>query len=274
MKQLPILFSTPMVQAILKGTKTETRRATGKIKIINENPDNWNLNHFTSDRSHLIAVFFNKAADTYLQVKSPYGFAGDVLWVRETHKFLGEDFEGDIIIKYKDGGVISVTPEMDREDYWNDRLEKLLDVMAKKDKVVADEENEMFTWKAKDIPWTLSIHMPKDAARIWLKITNVTVERLLDITKEAAKSEGVESEFDDFFADDRYTDYLNNSKRVYALPETSFLSLWQSINGQESQYKNPWVWVIQFERIEKPEICYKSNQPCIHNCEGLCKESC
>lgn len=250
-KQLPILFSTPMVEAILKGTKTETRRAIGKIKKVNENPDNWNLNHFTSDKQgNLMAVFFNKAADTYIQVKSPYGFTGDVLWVRETYKFLGEDFEDDIIIKYKDGGAASVTPEMDREDYWNDRLEKLLDVMAKKDKVIANEENEMFTWKSEDVPWSPSIHMPKDAARIWLKITNVTVERLFDITPEAAKNEGVECINENTPCFKGYLDYYDFIGENAAI--NSFCSLWQGINGSESLKQNPWVWVIQFERIEKP----------------------
>lgn len=244
MKQLPILFSTPMVQAILKGTKTETRRATGKIKIINENPDNWNLNHFTSDRSHLIAVFFNKKADTYLQVKSPYGFTGDILWVRETWKLCGftdADCE-EIKIEYKTGEkeLIDVYGDEVHFEFWNDKVEKLMYKLDAKGKVEADEEREMTTW-------TPSIHMPKDAARIWLKITNVTVERLHDITEEAAKNEGVEEK--------RLIPFGSIGNKTY---REGLFVIWMNINGPHSLGKNPWVWVIQFERIEKPEICYKS----------------
>ena len=92
--------------------------------------------------------------------------------------------------------------------------------------------------------WHPSIHMPKEAARIWLKVTNVRVERLHEITSEQICREGVEVE---------YPHALNGEEKRYA-----FSTLWNSTikKSDIDTYgwdANPWVWVIEFERCEKPE---------------------
>ena len=89
-----------------------------------------------------------------------------------------------------------------------------------------------------------SIHMPKEAARIWLKVTNVRVERLQEITSEQIGREGVEVE---------YPHVLNGEEKRYA-----FSTLWNSTVKKSDLDRygwkaNPWVWVIEFERCEKPE---------------------
>lgn len=94
------------------------------------------------------------------------------------------------------------------------------------------------------IKWHPSIHMPKEAARIWLKFTDVRVERLQDITSEQISREGVEVE---------YPHVLNGEEKRYA-----FSTLWNSTIKKSSLDRygwdaNPWVWVIEFERCEKPE---------------------
>nr|DAV56557.1 MAG TPA: ASCH domain protein [Caudoviricetes sp.] len=94
------------------------------------------------------------------------------------------------------------------------------------------------------VKWHPSIHMPKEAARIWLKVTNVRVERLQDITSEQICKEGVEVE-------EPYV--LNGEEKRYA-----FSSLWNSTIKKSDLDRygwdaNPWVWVIKFERCEKPE---------------------
>ena len=103
-------------------------------------------------------------------------------------------------------------------------------------------------WQKDDIAdvtkWKPSIHMPKEAARIWLKVTDVRVERLQDITSEQIGREGVEVE---------YPHVLNGEEKRYA-----FSTLWNSTIkksdlGQHGWDANPWVWVIEFERCEKPE---------------------
>ena len=103
-------------------------------------------------------------------------------------------------------------------------------------------------WQRNDIAdvtkWKPSIHMPKEAARIWLKVTDVRVERLQDITSEQIGREGVEVE---------YPHVLNGEEKRYA-----FSRLWDSTIKKSDLDRNgwnasPWVWVIEFERCEKPE---------------------
>jgi hypothetical protein len=98
--------------------------------------------------------------------------------------------------------------------------------------------------------WRPSIHMPRWASRINLEVVSVRVERLQDISEEDAMSEGIESweerGVDD--AQDYYRDYVTGG-HVYNAKD-SFRSLWQSINGPGSWEANPWVWVVEFKRIE------------------------
>lgn len=98
--------------------------------------------------------------------------------------------------------------------------------------------------KEVNIKWRPSIHMPKEAARIWLRVTDVRVERLQEITLEQICREGVEIE---------YPYVLNGEEKIYA-----FSNLWNSTikKADLDCYgwdANPWVWVIEFERCEKPE---------------------
>lgn len=199
MKQRPILFSTAMVQAILAGRKTQTRRTT-KLDIANKNPNDWILdgaiinNHF---------ILHNKANKHELWINSPYGLPGDVLWVRETwtkqgntYKFLSDNLDWKGIHKFKP-----------------------------------------------------SIHMPKEACRIWLEITSVKIERLMKISQKEAISEGIEP-----CGTHGYKNYLSNEPMdCFVIPCNSFISLWESINGKDSWLQNPWVWVIEFKQIQKPE---------------------
>ncbi len=103
-------------------------------------------------------------------------------------------------------------------------------------------------WQRNDIAdvtkWKPSIHMPKEAARIWLKVTDVRVERLQEITSEQIGKEGVEVE---------YPHVLNGEEKRYA-----FSALWNSTVKKSDLDRygwnaNPYVWVIEFERCEKPE---------------------
>ena len=105
-------------------------------------------------------------------------------------------------------------------------------------------------WQRNDIAditkWKPSIHMPKEAARIWLRVTDVRVERLQEITAESALTEGA----------DKYihaNGTLNEDQTI-----TSFIGIWNSTIkesdlDQHGWDANPWVWVIEFERCEKPE---------------------
>lgn len=102
----------------------------------------------------------------------------------------------------------------------------------------------------KSMKWKPSIHMPKKAARLFLKVTNIRVERLQDITEADAIAEGIYMNYPIV-----YRDYLqkDHSRTGFDNPIESFFSLWGFINGEASLKSNAWVWVIEFERVEKPE---------------------
>lgn len=88
--------------------------------------------------------------------------------------------------------------------------------------------------------WKSSIHMPKEAARIFLKVTNVRCERIIEISCEDCKKEGV-----------NYHKHENKDVDDFLALE-AFMELWQSINGKDSWEQNPYVWVYDFEQVEKP----------------------
>lgn len=110
-------------------------------------------------------------------------------------------------------------------------------------------------WEVK--PWRPSIHMPKEAARIWLKVTEVRVERLQDITPKDAENEGVGNLFYD---DIGYSEknYGTEVDPEYGIAKEQFAWLWESTIKKSDLDRygwdaNPWVWVIEFEPCEKPE---------------------
>jgi hypothetical protein len=116
------------------------------------------------------------------------------------------------------------------------------------DDLVADGEGDpLITFKA-DFPeltgvWKPSIHMPKAAARIWLEVTDVRVERLQDLKKQEALAEGV-------YYSHSFEGYTTNDDASFfhsSDPITVFRRLWTSLNGPDSWYANPWVWVISFK---------------------------
>jgi hypothetical protein len=103
-------------------------------------------------------------------------------------------------------------------------------------------------WQRNDIAdvtkWKPSIHMPKEAARIWLKVTDVRVERLQEITSEQICREGVEVE---------YPHVLNGEEKRYAFSRLCDSTIKKSDLDRYGWNASPWVWVIEFERCEKPE---------------------
>jgi len=88
-----------------------------------------------------------------------------------------------------------------------------------------------------DFKWKPSIHMPREACRLFLRITSVRVERLQNITEADAIAEGIQ---------------YNSDAPASITNKGSFAKLWESINGPASWQANPWVWVVEFERTEKP----------------------
>jgi len=270
MKFIPILFSTAMVQAILEDRKTMTRRTKG-LELVNETPDRFrycgNSDEIDvprlaipyDDRVYYQFELTNSNMVAYV-VKCPYK-TGDVLWVRENGQLAGWDFEdGEARIKYENGDIEEYFIGDDDSYNWTvKQFEKLRDSGILKLVECDDEEQERFEFSDKKQPLIPSIHMPKWTSRIFLKVKSVRVERLQDISEEDAKAEGVERWVDDRLKSNPthyqiYSDFDNPDDPAFysSTAVGSFESLWRLINGKDSWNENPWVWVIEFERIEKP----------------------
>jgi len=210
MSEKPILFNTEMVQAILADRKTVTRRVLKKPFEVHEN------GYITKPRK-------NERLAPY---ESPYN-KGDIMYVRETWTVEGVEEENGEYVAY-----IGYKSERNTQKGYRKRM-KIQQADFKK--------YEDFMYFGGD--HRPSIHMPKDAARIFLKVIDVRVERLHDITEEEALKEGC------ICGKGKVTGVEWNAR-------DNFEYLWDStIKKQDIDTygwnANPFVWVIEFERIEK-----------------------
>lgn len=189
-RELPILFNTEMVRAILDGRKTCTRRVVKLPKSMSGRPVGKNGD---------IGFMYPGG------IKRPPCHQGDILYVRETW---GEGYEDGTYI-YKASDKLANHP--------------------------------MFKESSK-LLYHPSIHMPKEAARIWLKVTDVRVERLQDIDGKGCVKEGIEEEplkdVGDEFVKGMFHDLWDSTIKKSDLDRYG----WKA---------NPWVWVIEFERCDK-----------------------
>lgn len=224
MNERPILFSSPMVRAILDGRKTVTRRvvkpqfAADAIPVEMPATDpagGWVV------PGHSGVWWCDAAANPDDVRRCPYGQPSDRLWVRET-------FSGPWCMEAQDGAAAappSKWAESSRIWYW------------------ADGEPAYGDW-TRPRP---SIHMPRWASRITLEITGVRVERLQDISEADAQAEGT-TPIPDPCDHVRLAcaDIGCSGPQPY---RTGFRALWRDINGPASWDANPWVWVVEFRRL-------------------------
>lgn len=197
MKSRPILFSAPMVRALLDGRKTQTRRT---VKIT----------HRTPGLAACLEPFDPAWVRPHVAVElCPYGKPGDLLWVRETFAGRKNIPLGNSPLWYRADGE---TRTMQRPlSYYDDR-----------DK------------------WRPSIYMPRWASRLTLRITEVRVQRLHDISEDDALAEGVDA-----------ISQADVPRNAAWSQRQDFSRLWESINGPGSWDANPWVWALTFEVIKR-----------------------
>lgn len=219
----PILFNTEMISAIQNGRKTVTRRVLKPHNPVKakkcgyyQGSGLWYDNEFnicdkdTHIKDYTVSCCWI-GTKIYIQKYAPYK-VGNYLYVRETWS---EDKNNYLY----------------RADFSDEDLEKLKNIMR----------------------WRPSIHMPKEVARIFLRVTDVRVERLQDITKDGAIAEGAETdEYLDF--EEWATAVAPPGSRMITLRD-HFSELWDSTVKKSDLAKygwdaNPWVWVIEFERVE------------------------
>lgn len=221
----PILFNTEMVQAILDGRKTCTRRVVKTRR---------------------------KDACGFYVTKRPDGSFTGVYEYDEDERM----FENQLIPLYKPGDILYVRETWERFECWNCDGDERGNCQKEPKKSVLDKTFGCYMYRATDeisgdAKWHPSIHMPKEAARIWLKATNVRAERLQDITEDGAEAEGA--------IDNRGFIHSpeNEYDRIYTARE-HFIEIWdRTIKKSDLDIydwdANPWVWVIEFERCEKPK---------------------
>jgi hypothetical protein len=213
----PILFNTKMVRAILDGRKTVTRRLVKPKYRKDEGGFQVCTNKATGERWVEKCDWDEGSFDNPRYVKPPYQ-SGDVLYVRET-------------VFQAVGRTLTVSGETER--YFVSIFEYLADGNHTKGHW---QDERQYYWMAK----RPAIHMPKEAARIFLRVTDVRVERLQDITEEEAEKEGAKA----------YGS--NNCSGTSA--RIAFAEIWDNTAKPEYEWRNdPWVWVIEFERISKEE---------------------
>lgn len=213
MRERPILFSAPMVRAILECRKTQTRRVlkqpwptgSGSFRIDN----GFKGGHPVMVESK--PTNYPGSCEILWLRRCPYGQPGDRLWVRETthRRPMLNLLTGEPLATKYDGGAYS----SDDED------------------VLTPDGFDVGWWYSRTV--CPSIHMPRWASRIDLEVTGVRVERLQDISEDDALAEGL------YWPDVGYDQ----------TPQRIFAALWESINGPGSWDANPWVWVVEFKRV-------------------------
>jgi hypothetical protein len=229
MKERGILFSGPMVRAILEGRKTQTRR------VVKPQPPP-DAKRFSESRG----VWRETLAAPGARWRCPYGIPGDRLWARETWRVSSESnhtpdgLSGTkkIYIAYKAGAFAGVARQH-REDF----------------RTPEDDDLASRAWgKSRVDAWRPSIHMPRWASRITLEITGVRVERVQEISGSDAVAEGIPAVAG--------TTWESRPDNLNAWVVSQFRRLWNSINAKRGYGwdANPWVWVIEFKRLEGKDV--------------------
>ncbi|MCX2201504.1 hypothetical protein LDO48_16535 [Pantoea agglomerans] len=220
MRERPILFNADMVGAVLDGRKTQTRRiiqspaknmqASGHKVIEYREPGDKWYGEHVFSMRNQSGTWCDYTKEQFL-AKCPFGAVGDRLWVRETFR-----------VHSRATDVATLVYKASEQQSWTQQTHRVPIEKCNKPAVVDT--------------WTPSIHMPRWASRITLEITGVRVERLRDLSEEDAKSEGV----------------IPPAGGV--LPgwehRINFRDLWMSIYGADNWEANPWVWVVEFKRVE------------------------
>lgn len=245
-KMKPILFNTPMTQAILDDRKSCTRRDPFQIPAGYKYKG---LYWVELPRGKRLCAVFHHEDGTDINVPARYE-PKDVLWVRETWRVqAAHRFDADARIEFKAGGPMQTVQFANGGSHGIDRM---------------DYDSFITKWFHEETKWHPSIHMPKEAARIFLRITDVRVERLQEITDDGCKTEGIVGWSKDgslykYAPADEEGDYpCFEWSKCPRTPQEAMRSLWDStltkdklpLCGWEA---NPWVWAYGFQKITKKE---------------------
>ncbi|WP_336766873.1 hypothetical protein [Pantoea ananatis] len=220
MKERPILLNAEMVRAVLDGRKTQTRRviqspaknmqANGQKVIDYREPGDKWYGEHVFSMLNQSGTWCDYTKEQLL-AKCPFGEVGDRLWVRETFR-----------VHSRATDVATLVYKASERQSWTEQTHRVPVSVCNKPAVIEK--------------WTPSIHMPRWASRITLEITGVRVERLASISNEDAAKEGYPANPEPYGGQmDRWL---------------WFRQLWDGIYPEQSFKRDPWVWVIEFKRLE------------------------
>ncbi|EPM0570771.1 hypothetical protein WJB81_000864 [Klebsiella aerogenes] len=224
MTERGMIFNGEMVRAILDGRKTQTRR------IMKNQPEHSGLGLrrvIDSKNGSDDGKYFWSLSDACgLKIRSksftcPFGSVGDRIWVREAFR-----------VHSRATDVATLVYKASERNSWTEQTHRVPVSVCNK--------------PATPEKWTPSLHMPRWASRLLLEITDVRVERLREISQADAEAEGVGKLKKGF-----WKNYQPGWTEFQLTARGSFATLWKSIYGDESWYADPWVWVIEFKRIEE-----------------------
>lgn len=215
----PMLYSSEMVKGILEDRKKQTRRIIKPQPLLQGRPDE--RISLYNRRNNLWEVKDKLSTDGFSildSFKCKYSI-DDIIWVRETTCFVMSSHT-DLLEGMSSQTVYKASVHPDWMEY----------------------AKEKYGYK-----WIPSIHMPKQACRIFLKVKNIRIERLCNISDNDTIAEGVII---------LGPDPMNPLAHLFGIlgygffsPFDAFKFLWIKINGIQSWESNPWTWVIEFERI-------------------------
>lgn len=254
----PILFNSDMVTAILNGNKTVTRKVIkpkykGKLYPIWEYPDRLIFADGANRKpGDWWQIWIDKIGEPYTCTKPSYE-VGDVLYVKETWQYVHET-EYDFEMGEENNYCRNIRTIIEN---WGDIPKTLInenctmyscELMEPRPQYVVYKESgiKYVNEKYAKLNWQPSTRMPIEAARIFLKVTDIQADRLNNITDDDAEKEGCFGIFTDF-------GYGNEP------PLAQFIGLWDRNIKSNEIHKygwsaNPWVWVIGFERCDKPKV--------------------
>ena len=226
-KEHPIIFSTPMVEAILSGRKTQTRRLVKWPLTSQSDGCNKRRLFVENDAQKVIDLLKTESRHLKARIRMPYGYVGDRLWVREAWS-LPKDWDD------ARPGIIS----KDTKPY--------LKYLAKPQAI-----QTVVLYPNREGKWRSPIYMPRWASRITLEITDIRIQRLWDISENDAKAEGINPI--ELCCGSPVQD--NNGEpiccdRPYLDWREAFLDLWKKIHRPQSWMENSWVWALSFKRAE------------------------
>lgn len=243
MKNKPMSFAPEMVRAILEGRKTQTRRP---IEPQPPSYSRWHKGEMDSNGGLYFSYTVTygdslRSSENELAIKCPFKI-GDRIWVREDWYFAGQSWDGSkpdikkIYVEYAADGK-TFKKEIPISEYKG--IPENLAQRTFEPEFEYEKRRQDHIYKTRHEK-RLAKEMPRWASRITLEITNVGIERVQDISEDDAKAEGFEN------------DAVFNEEMDYTglLAYDRFAFFWDEIYGKDSFFKNPWVWVYEFEVVK------------------------